>query len=162
MQVISPFTSRLPRRSSAWLSAASFPKVQLCRACVCFKGTAHQCDNNKACVHGSRTRRINWNNHWIPRKYLVVLCANLDLSKDEIIQIITMVVDWHFPVVHVASTYHITSERVYQLVQNYRKTGIYPVPKRLGLPPNVPSPATHPFLHSSGKGLSRSCKSCSA
>ena len=65
---------------------------------------------------------------WRPSRqhYIVVL------SQDEIIQIITMVVDWHFPVVQVASTYHVTSERVYQLVQNYRKTGIYPVPSFFG------------------------------
>ena len=68
------------------------------------------------------------------------------LSQDEIIQIITMVIDWHFPVVQVASTYHGTRERVYQLVQSYRTTGIYSVPKRLGRSPNVPSPATRSFI----------------
>ncbi|MDV0441513.1 DDE-type integrase/transposase/recombinase [Methanorbis furvi] len=62
------------------------------------------------------------------------------LSQDEIIQIITLVVDWHFPVVQVAAMYQITTERVYQLVQAYRKTGLYPAPKRLGRPPIIPSP----------------------
>ena len=75
------------------------------------------------------------------------------LSQDEIIQIITLVVDWHFPVIQVSSMYHITSERVYQLVQVYRKTGLYPVPKRLGRPPNVPNPAMRNLILSEKKRL---------
>jgi putative transposase len=75
------------------------------------------------------------------------------LSQDEIIQIITLVVDWHFPVIQVSSMYHITSERVYQLVHAYRKTGLYPAPKRLGRPPNVPSPAMRNLILSEKKRL---------
>lgn len=75
------------------------------------------------------------------------------LSQDEIIQIITLVVDWHFPVIQVSSMYHITSERVYHLVHAYRKTGLYPAPKRLGRPPNVPSPAMRNLILSEKKRL---------
>ena len=68
------------------------------------------------------------------------------LNQDEIIQIVTMVVDWHFPVSQVATLYQITCERVYQLVQSYRQTGLYPAPKRIGRPPNIPSAQTRKMI----------------
>ena len=75
------------------------------------------------------------------------------LSQDEIIQIITLVVDWHFPVIQVPQRIISPRERVYHLVQTYRKTGLYPALKRLCRPPNVPSPAMRNLILSEKKRL---------
>ena len=73
-----------------------------------------------------------------------------------------MTVDWHFPVCEVAARYRITPERVYQLRKSYYDTRLYPLPKKLGRPPVVPSDEIREIIIETKKTLKIGTRSLSA
>ncbi|HJJ49622.1 MAG TPA: DDE-type integrase/transposase/recombinase [Methanocorpusculum sp.] len=61
----------------------------------------------------------------------------MTLTNTQIPQIITLVEEWDWEVKRVAFEYHVSPSRVYQILTEYRRTGIYPVIHTRGPKPKV-------------------------
>ena len=61
----------------------------------------------------------------------------MTLTNTQIPQIITLVDEWDWEVKRVAFEYHVSPSRIYQIVTEYRRTGVYPVIHTRGPKPKV-------------------------